>query len=674
LERGSNNYYSIIQGEPVLVDAFKTFPNLLAPVKIRGTVFRSRMFGAPTGHTDITGTGQPGMDALMYFKRKAAGGAATITLGEVNVDPDERTFGRWPREILTPGNYNYPRIASAIWRHGAVPVLELQFTGVESKDRDLKRGEAWGPVDMDDYNGYRVRAMTEERLLEIIEGYGKAALAAKKAGFGMVTLHGGHGWGLQQFYSPSLNTRTDRWGGSTQNRCRLAVMALDEIRRVCGEDFPIEIRISGSEIIEQGYGIEEACRIAEQLDGHADIIHVSVGSINEFKHNEAYARTHVSMFYPQGVNVQYAAEIKKHVKNSLVAAVGGMSDPYFMEEILASGKADIVYMARALICDPDLPNKVRSGRPELIRHCMRCLNCNAECMHHGDFLCSLNPEICREREVYYSLPEAKRQKVLVIGGGIAGMQAALTAAKNGHEVILCEKSGEPGGAILCEKDVPFKENLRKYIELQKQLIANAPIDLRLNTEVTPDYAVAEKPDVIIAAVGADPVVPDIPGVAGANVRQAMEVFADPDLASGKSVILGAGFTGVELALYLLMKGRSVEVVEMLGDISDGGNDCHKMAVKDMVAQTGLNIRFHTKAVEITESGLRCEGPGGEMFIGADTVILAAGMRARSDLAQKFSRCAPLFYAVGDCGKPGSVMNANAAAYTVARYIGRTAFV
>ncbi len=653
-----------------MVDAFKTFPNLLAPIKIRGTVFRSRMFGAPTGHTDITGTGQPSMDALMYFQRKAAGGAATITLGEVNVDPDERTLGRWPREILTPGNFNYPRIASAISRHGAVPVLELQFTGVESKDRDLKRGDAWGPVDMENYNGYRVRAMTEEGLLEIIEGYGKAALAAKRAGFGMVTLHGAHGWGLQQFYSPSLNTRTDRWGGSTENRCRLAVMALDEIHRVCGEDFPVEIRISGSEIIRQGYGIEEACLVAEQLDGHADIIHVSVGSINEFKHNEAYARTHVSMFYPQGVNVKYAAEIKKRVKKSLVAAVGGMSDPWFMEDVLASGKADIVYMARALICDPDLPNKVRSGRPELIRRCMRCLNCNAECMHHGDFLCSLNPEICREREGYYSLPEVKKQRVLVIGGGIAGMQAALTAAQNGHEVVLCEKSDELGGAILCEKDVPFKESLHEYIKLQERLITKAPIDLRLNTEVTPDYARAEKPDVIIAAVGADPVVPEIPGARGPNVRQAIEVFRDPSLAKGRSVILGAGFTGVELALYLLMNGRDVEVAEMLGDISDGGNDCHKMAVKDMVEQTGLKIRFNTRAVEITASGIRCEGPRGETFVSADTVILAAGMRSRTELAHKFSRCAPVFYAVGDCRKPGSVMNANAAAYTTAKYLGR----
>jgi len=653
-----------------MVNAYETFPHLLAPLQIGSTYFRNRMFCAPTGHTDILDSGQPSHDAIMYFERKAMGGAATITTGEVNVDPDEMNPGRWPRDIVKRSNYNYPRLASAVARHGAVPVIELQFAGVMSRLRgNYKKDEpGWGPVDMTMRWG-KVRAMTEERFAELIEGYGKAALAAKKAGFGMVTLHGAHGWGLQQFMSPYMNTRTDRWGGNTENRCRLAVMAIDEIHRVCGRDFPVEIRISGTEVTSDGYGVDEACRIAEQLDGHADIIHVSVGGVNHS--NESFARTHVSMFYPQGRNVEYAAEIKKHVKKSLVGTVGGLSDPYFMEEILASGKADIVYMARELICDPDMPNKVRLGKVEEIRKCMRCLTCFSECMNHGDFFCALNPEISREREIYYSLPPAQKQKILVIGGGIAGMQAALTAERNGHEVILCEKSGELGGGILCERDVPFKERLHQYIEQQKYFISKSAIDLRLNTEVTPEYAAAEKPDVIIAAVGADPIVPKIPGVCGANVYQAIDVYKDPSLAKGKVVILGAGFVGVELALYLMDLGnKDIEIVEMLDDISDGGNDHHKDAIKDMVQQKKLPIHFNTKAVEITDKGVRCEGPDGEVFYEADTVIHAVGMRARQDLALSFLKCAPMFHMIGDCRKASNIMNATATAYTTAKYIGR----
>ena len=650
-----------------MVNAFETFPHLLAPIKVGGVMFRNRMFCAPTGHTDIASGGQPSIEAIMLFERKAMGGAATVTCGEVNVDPDEMNDGRWPRDILKTSNHNYPRLAGMIARHGAVPCVELQFAGINARARGPKRTDpAWGPVDMETP---KVRAMTEERLLEVIEGFGKAALAAKKAGFGMVTLHGAHGWGLQQFMSPSLNSRTDRWGGNPENRCRFAVMAIDEIHRVCGRDFPVEIRISGSEIDAGGYGVDEACRIAEQLDGHADILHVSVGGLNHTR--ESFARTHVSMFYPQGRNVEYAAEIRKHVTRALVGTVGGLSDPYFMEEVLASGKADLVYMARELICDPDMPNKVRHGQDDEVRKCMRCLTCFSECMGKGDFFCAINPETSRERENYYALPAPQKQKVLVVGGGIAGMEAALTASRYGHAVILCERSGALGGGILCETGVPFKQGLHGYIERQKHLIAKSCIDLRLNTEVTPAYARREKPDVIIAAVGSRPLTPDIPGVDGPNVKKAADVFRTPSLAKGKIVILGAGFVGTELAIYLKdLGGTDVELVEILDGISDGGNTHHRMAVEDMLQQKGIPIRFNTKALEITENCVKCAGPDGAVFVPADTVVLAVGMRPLQEEAAAFDQCAPTFHMIGECRKVANIIAATSTAYTTAKYIGR----
>ena len=228
----------------------------------------------------------------------------------------------------------------------------------------------------------------------------------------------------------------------------------------------------------------------------------------------------------------------------------------------------------------------------------------SECMNHGDFFCALN-EISREREIYYRCLRAEAESPRHRRRH-SGMQAALTAERNGHEVILCEKSGELGGGILCERDVPFKERLHQYIEQQKYFISKSAIDLRLNTEVTPEYAAAEKPDVIIAAVGADPIVPKIPGVCGANVYQAIDVYKDPSLAKGKVVILGAGFVGVELALYLMDLGnKDIEIVEMLDDISDGGNDHHRTPSGHGPAEEA-SIHF-PKAVEITDKGVRCEG-------------------------------------------------------------------
>jgi 2,4-dienoyl-CoA reductase-like NADH-dependent reductase (Old Yellow Enzyme family)/thioredoxin reductase len=618
-----------------LVNAFETFPHLISPLKIGNLLFRNRMFASPVNSAEVIYDGQPSLEAVAYFERKAMGGAAAITYGEVDVDPEDYREGRYPREITRTSNYNYARLASAIRRQGAVSVLELCFSGIHARMYTGGGKPAWGPVDMTPPRGGKVAAMPEEKILQIIDEFGNAAFAAKNADFDMICLHGAHGFGLQQFMSPTINTRTDRWGGNPENRCRF----------------------------------EEGCRIAEQLDGHADIIHVSVGAINRFG-AETFSRTHVSMFYPSGVNVEYAAEVKKHVKKSLVGTVGGLSDPYQMEQILASGKADIIYMGRELVCDPEFPNKVWRGCIDEIRKCMRCLNCFSEGVRHGDLICAINPEIGREREVYRALPTPEKQRVLVIGGGIAGMQAALTASKNGHDVVLCEKNGELGGKILCEAEVPFKQGLHDYILLQRVLITKSNIDLRLNTEVTPEYAQTESPDVIIAAVGSDPVTPGIPGINGSNVYQAIDVYKNPSLIKGRVVILGAGFVGTELAIYLKDFGIDAEIVEMLGDISDGGNTTHKSAVIDMITQKNIPIHFNTKAVEITGDGVKCQSPDGETFYEADAVIHAVGMRPLHDEALKFSRYAKDFHMIGECRKAANILYATSTAYAASRLIGR----
>ena len=652
-----------------MINAFETFPHLISPLKIGNVVFRNRMFASPVNSAEIISDGQPSLEAVAYFERKAMGGAAAITYGEVDVDPDDYREGRYPREITRMSNYNYARLASAVKRQGAVPVLELCFSGIHARMYTGAGKPAWGPVDMTSLFGDKVAAMPEEKILQIIDEFGNAALAAKNAGFDMIGLHGAHGFGLQQFMSPTMNTRTDRWGGNPENRCRFAVMAIDKIKQLCGRDFPVEIRISGSEIIKDGYGIDEGCEIAEQLDGHADIIHVSVGAINRFG-AETFSRTHVSMFYPHGVNVEYAAEVKKHVKKSLVGTVGGLNDPYQMEQILASGKADIIYMGRQLVCDPEFPNKARRGCVDEIRKCIRCLNCFAEGVRHGDLICAINPEIGREREVYRALPVPEKQRVLVIGGGIAGMQAALTANKNGHDVVLCEKSGELGGKILCEAEVSFKKVLHDYILQQRALIAKSSIDLRLNTEVTPEYARAECPDVIIAAVGSDPVTPNIPGINKSNVFHAIDVYKNPSLVKGRVVILGAGFVGTELAIYLNELGIETEIIEMRGDISDGGNSTHKNAIFDMITQKNIPIRFNTKAVEITADGVKCESPEGEAFFDADAVVIAVGMEPLHDEALTFFRCAKDFHMIGECRKAANILYATGTAYAASRLIGR----
>lgn len=658
-----------------MTDAFKTFPHLLAPLRIGDVVYRNRMFCAPTGHTDDIAPGQPSVDGLMSFERIAIGGAATVAEGEVIVDHTEFNEEKWPRDIVNRQNYNYHRMADVVKRHGAVPTMELCFTGSGPSKPSLfafmmSGRPLEGPCDGVTPEGLTVKAMTEERILEVIHDFGVAALAAKQAGFPMVSIHAAHSRAFQHWFSPVENRRTDKWGGdSAENRCRFAVMAIDEIHRVCGRGFPVDIRISGTEIVPTGYGVEEGCRIAEQLDGHADIISVSV-SAPDTMHPESFSRTHLSMFYEQGHHADISAAIKKHVKKSLVGIAGGFSDPYVMEEVLASGKADIIYMARQLNCDPDLPNKVRAGRVEDIRYCMRCLTCFSQTVAHGDMLCSLNPEAQRSRENTYALPAPRKLRVLVIGGGIAGMQAAVTAAENGHAVTLCEATGELGGTILCEREVPFKERLHAYIEQQKRRLAALGVELRLNTRLSHDEAAAFGADAVLCAIGSEPVKLPIPGVERENVHSAVEVFAEPELAKGRVVILGAGLAGSELAIYLKGLGREVELVEMGPGLNHGGNSCHGIAVTDMLIQKQIPLHLNTRAERVTEAGVACAGPEGPVLYPADTVVYAAGMRARSEEAMAFYDTAPIFHMIGDCRFSSTILNATGSAYTAAKFLGR----
>ena len=291
-------------------------------------------------------------------------------------------------------------------------------------------------------------------------------------------------------------------------------------------------------------------------------------------------------------------------------------------------------------------------------------------VRNGHFSCACNPEIGREEEALYFPKPAHLKKVLVVGGGIGGMEAAITAAQRGHTVTLCEKSSELGGTLNCERNVPFKFRLDDYSERQKRTIEKLGIDVRLNTEVTPENAASFGADAVIAALGAVPVKPPIPGIDGANVISAENAYTEPDRVGKNAVILGAGLVGVELAVYLAMLGRNVKIVEMMDAINDGGNFQHMKGVKVQLEKYKIEISLSTRAAEITADGVKCVKDGAEVFFPADTVIYAVGQRALQDEAMALYSAAPEFYQLGDCTAPSNIKNAVATAYVTARNIGR----
>lgn len=635
----------------------RKFPHLSSPIQIGGVTFRNRMFSAPMGGTDITNDGCIGPKSTAFYELRGKGGAGAVTVSECMVHP--QTDGSHAYHLdtsilnsLAAAAYT----ADAIRRHGAIPSLELSHSGMyagtymtdKSKQHAMSQ---WGPSDTTRPDGVPVKALTKEMLKEIVEAYGTVAGLAKRAGFEMLMIHGGHGWLLNQFFSPYFNHRTDEYGGSLENRCRLAVEVLKAVREAVGPGFPIEFRMSGSELFEGGYDLDEGVRIAQQIEPYVDMIHVSAGT-----YQRGFGDTHPSMFKDHGCNVYLAAEIKKHVSVP-VATLGGLNDPAQMEEIIASGKADVVYMARALLADPFLPRKVMAGQDEDIVHCLRCFTCMAERAATATRRCTVNPLIGREMEGCEVAKAPEQKKVVVVGGGPGGLKAAHTAALRGHKVVLMEQDSELGGILKSEQAIPFKHEMYELAQTFAKQCHDAGVEIRLNTKAAKANVEAENPDAIIIAAGSAPLVPPIPGLDGGNVTIVNHYYLEKDKVGDKVVVLGGGLAGCECAIHLAREGKSVHLVEMRDQLAPDANVRHRPL---LLKEIEKNVAVHTghKAVKVTEKGVFCQDKdGNEVLIEGGSVICALGQRARRDVVEELQDSAPYVVSIGDCAKVATITQA-----------------
>lgn len=639
----------------------KRYPNLFSPIKIKKVTFKNRICMAPQSTPDDASGGFLSPRGRVYYETRAKGGVGLLTVGETPVDFDyaakDPGFLRLDYKGMNAHDMAELKVLTdSIKRHGAVASIELAHCGALNLPFALGGKNPIGPSPFDSPIGLHADEMDEVMIDQVCENFADAAAYCKRVGFDMCMIHGGHGWLLAQYLSPLFNKRTDRFGGSLENRARFPVMVIDRIRQKCGDDFLIELRISADEEIEGGCTLEEMVEFCRMIEDKVDIIHASVGTPLD-----PNCRTFSSIYEANGCNVHLSEAIKKAVKTP-VATIGGINSPEVAERILAEGKADFVCLGRQMVADPDFANTALEGKPEEIAPCIRCMCCHAAPPPPTYLECTVNPLATRE---YYfgNIPESKvLRRVYVIGGGPAGMMAAVTAAERGHDVTLFEKTDSLGGILkYTDKDV-HKGDLRKFKNHLVAMVKKRAVKVRFNAEATAALIDADRPDVVIAATGSVAVKPKIPGIE--NAIHALDAYNDTTKIGDKVVIVGGGLAGCETALHLASLGKGVTVIEMTSELAPDSYPYHR---RWMLHRLEMKVKIETNltCTEVASNGVwTVDKKGKKKFFEADTVVYATGMKSVSP--EEFQKAAPMYYyQVGDCVRPAKVKEAVHEAYFAA---------
>ena len=620
------------------------YPHVTEPIRVSGNLFKNRIITAPsTIHSANDGTLHPSEDSIAFFEQRAKSGAAMVYAAGVKYcdvhDDGEHTV--WDTRVYNH-KHKLAHLAERIHFHGAKAGMELIgfFPGIYTCSEG---GRIMGSPPIG-------KEVTKEVMEQTKNDIADCCAVLLECGFDSVLFHFGHSVPLAQFLSPLTNHRTDEYGGSLENRVRYINEVLEAVRAKVGRKLMIEVRMSGTEYEPGGITVEEGIQIGEMIQDKIDILQVSAGMLTQ----RWNTWTHPCGHLPPHPNVWIAEEFKKSGKiNIPITAVSGFGNIAEAEEAIAAGKCDFVAIARAFIADPEMMKKSLEGHEDDIVPCVKCMRCHDSAVYGHQFACTVNPKVGLEahlNKLISDKPE-KVKRVAVIGGGPAGMKAAITAAERGHEVTLYEKEDHLGGKLFFADYVSFKYPLRNYKDYLAYQVKKSNIRLMLGTEATPEMINGQY-DACIIAVGADPLILPLPGIENGVV--ATDVYGKEDTLGKSVVIIGGGQVGCETALHLCEKGIKVAIVEMQSKLApDAAPTCRTemMVLLGDEAEKGMFTELTSARCQSVAPGAvtYLDADGNEQTVYGDTIILASGMRSRSALADSFMMTdAPECIEVGDC--------------------------
>jgi len=628
--------------------------SLFSPIRIKSLELANRAVMPPMGTNLGNPDGTVSEANLAYIKRRASGGPGLIITEITSVHPSgsatSNELGAFHDQFI-PG---LRKIAEAVHAAGCKVALQLHHAGRESIHL-LQEKKAIAPSAIRSLVfGLTPREITREEIHEIIAAFGTAARRGVEAGFDAVEIHGAHGYLLTQFLSTLSNKRDDEYGGSLSNRSRFMIEVLNEVRKTVGPDFPISLRLSVEECIEDGYTFEDIRPILPGLvQAGADILHASLGT-----HGSPGGITSAPFEYQPGFNVWRAKKLKEAVGLPVIA-VGRFTEPSLADEVIARGKADLVAFGRQFLADPDFLIKAREGRPEDIR---KCIACNQGCIERlmlgeGKIRCAINPETGQEI-LCPKGPADFPRNVWVVGTGPGGLTAAYEAARLGHTVTLFEKEEETGGQLRLARKVPFKDQYGTWVSWLTAQAKTMGVILRTGTEVTESIVSEGKPEVVILASGGEPIRPDIPGIDLPLVCRAWQVLGGMVPLGRNAVVIGGGLIGMETADFLCQRGVQVTLVEVLKRSPVLKITSHGYMLHIRLKEAGCRLLFNTAVKKIEESSVTVLIDGKEeILLPADQIILAVGLRSLNELKETLETQKILHFIIGDAIEPRRIIEA-----------------
>jgi 2,4-dienoyl-CoA reductase-like NADH-dependent reductase (Old Yellow Enzyme family)/thioredoxin reductase len=636
--------------------------SLFKPFDIKGCHLQNRIVMPGLASFLIEDDGSITDKTVEHYRNRAAGGLAMVIVEACAVSPEAIVSPHQARIYDDRFIEGLARIAQVIRAEGVVPAVQLHHGGRQTSAKVIKRKPvAPSPLPCPTIRG-EVEPLTIDGIQEIIFSFGESARRAVEAGFDLIEIHGAHGYLVNQFLSPFSNIREDRYGGDRAGRARFAVEVVREVRKRVGEAFPLSFKISAQEFVPGGLDVDESIELLRLIvPAGVDIMQISAG-------NDATPEWICQpMFMEKACLADSAAKIKRAFKIP-VMAVGRINDPLVADEIIREGRADLVCMGRGLLADPEMPRKAREGRLDDIRICIACNTCMESIFRRGRVECLVNPTLGREKEMELK-PAEKRKRVMVVGGGPGGLHVAAVAAARGHEVLLFEKHPRLGGQLLLGSVTKYKSEILNLIGFQKKQVEKMGIKIRLNREVTPDTVRETNPDVVVLCTGSTPIQPPLPGIEKSIVLSLPEILNGEKPAARKTVVIGGGATGCEVAHHLAGNGCRVTIVEQLPKIAEQMESITRKVLLEQLRDNEVQFLTGHRLSRIEDHGVYVTSEGGsEAFIEAEAVVIAIGNKPDTRLYEQIAPLGIPIYQIGDCLEPRSAKAAISEAAEIGRAI------